>query len=129
MPRYLRPETHRARELRRTATPAEQVLWELIRSRRIAGAKFRRQQPLGRYIADFYCHEARLVVEADGAPHFPAPPHQLARDALLGACGIEVLRFENCDILQQPDAVVDTIHRVLLDRLPPPLPPGEGAGG
>ena len=127
--RYLREETLRARQLRRTPTAAEQALWELLRSRRVGGAKFRRQQPLGRYIADFYCYEASLVVEADGAPHFPPPPAQLVRDALLRVCGLQVLRFENSEILERPEAVVAAIERAIVERRTPPLPPGEGAGG
>ena len=110
MTRYVQPETHRARQLRRASTPAEALLWDRLRSRRLMGAKFRRQQPIGPDIADFYCHEALLVVEADGAPHFSPPPAQQARDAFLRMWHICVLRFENCAILDDPDAVISTIE-------------------
>lgn len=129
MTRLLKPETYRARELRRASTPAESALWERLRSRRMAGFKFRRQQPLGPYIADFYCEEARLVIEADGAPHFPPPPAQVARDAFLQACGIRVLRFENCVILGHLDSVIAELQLALEAQFLPPLPPGEGVGG
>ncbi|MCH8831601.1 MAG: DUF559 domain-containing protein [Chloroflexi bacterium] len=63
----------RARRLRTNSTGAEVVLWAVLRNRKLEGAKFRRQHPLGRYIADFYCHEALLVVELDGSVHDDAP--------------------------------------------------------
>ena len=63
-PRYV---VDLARQLRKDQTTAEQLLWACLRDRRIAGAKFRRQHPLGRYIADFYCHEANLVIELEGS--------------------------------------------------------------
>lgn len=129
MTRLLRPSTYRARELRRAATLAERRLWSLLRGRRLAGAKFRRQQPLEPYIVDFFCEEAGLVIEADGAPHFPAPPAQLARDALLRAAGLLVLRFENDDILHDTDRVLDRIRHAVRQRRTPPLLPGEGDGG
>ncbi len=129
MPRLLRSSTYRARALRRAATPAGRRLWALVRGRRLDGAKFSRQQPLGRYIVDFFCEEAGLVIEADGAPHFPAPPAQLVRDALLRAAGLMVLRFENDDIIHDTDRVLERIRRALRERLAPPLPSGEGVGG
>jgi very-short-patch-repair endonuclease len=69
--KLLRHPTFRARALRRSVTAAEQALWNLLRNRRLDGAKFRRQKPLGPFIVDFYCEAAKLVIEADGAGHFP----------------------------------------------------------
>ena len=130
MTRLRRPETFRARELRRAATPAEIALWQRLRSRKLSGWKFRRQQPLGPYFADFYCEEAGLVVEADGAHHFPPSPKQIVRDDCLRLCGVDVLRFENREILEDIERVLETIRLALATRAaPPPLPPGEGAGG
>jgi len=60
-----------ARELREKQTPAEALLWQLLRNRRLLGFKFRRQHQFGDYIADFYCHEARLIIECDGSVHNP----------------------------------------------------------
>src|SRR5260370_20311655 len=60
-----------ARELRERQTPAEALLWQLLRNRRLLGFKFRRQHQFGDYIADFYCHEARMVIECDGSAHDP----------------------------------------------------------
>jgi very-short-patch-repair endonuclease len=125
MPRLLRPATFRARALRRASTPAEQALWTLLRGRRLDGAKFRRQQPLGPYFADFFCEQARLVVEADGAHHFPAPPSDVARDAYFQACGLTVLRLPNHDILAHPEHVLARIRALL----PAPLSLRERGGG
>ena len=127
MARLLRAETHRARALRRAATPAERALWELLRNRRLRGAKFRRQQPIGPYIADFFCEEARLVVEADGAPHFPTPPRDLARDGWLRSMGFTVLRFPNREILDEPEHVLQRIRPWLAGT--PPLSPRERGRG
>jgi very-short-patch-repair endonuclease len=101
------------------------VLWELLRGRRLHGAKFRRQQPIGPYIVDFYCEEARLVVEADGAPHVPRPAHDVLRDRWLETMGLTVLRFFNQEILMHPDRVLERLHERLRSL---PLPPGEGRG-
>lgn len=113
MGRLLCQATFRARALRRRATAAERVLWKLLRDRRLDGAKFRRQQPMGPFIVDFYCEEAKLVIEADGAGHFPTPPRDVSRDRLLGAVGIRVLRFENSQILHDPDHVLSVIRTAL----------------
>ena len=73
----------RAREFRKKQTTAEALLWELLRNRQFLGFKFRRQHQFGDYIADFYCHEARLVIECDGEAHAPneAWHHDQERDA------------------------------------------------
>jgi adenine-specific DNA-methyltransferase len=99
-------------------------LWELLRRRQVGGAKFRRQQPLGPVIVDFYCEQARLVVEADGAQHRPPPADDIDRDAFFESAGLRVLRFSNEEILQRPDSVVARIRDALL-----PSPLGRGAGG
>src|SRR5438876_8061874 len=71
--------TERARRLRNQATDAERALWRLLRGRHLHGAKFRRQQPYGPYVLDFYCHEHRLAIEADGGQHLDSG--QAARDS------------------------------------------------
>ena len=111
--RLLRHPTFRARALRRSATAAERVLWKLLRNRQFDGAKFRRQQPLGPFIVDFYCEEARLVIEADAAAHFPRPPSDVERDRFLHALGISVLRIENRQILDNTEQVICLIRRAL----------------
>ena len=113
MSRLVRPQTTRARALRRASTPAETILWRLLRGRRLAGAKFRRQHPLGPYVVDFFCEEARLVVEADGRHHVGAPEHDIVRDRWFLAAGIIVLRFWNQQILDEPEAVLRRIRAAL----------------
>jgi very-short-patch-repair endonuclease len=89
--------TARARQLRDALTPAERILWAQLRNRRLKGLKFRRQVPLGPFVADFYCADLRLVVEADGSQHANCPSDK-ARDAWMVRRGFTVLRFWNNDI-------------------------------
>ena len=84
-------------------------MWELLRGRRLSGAKFRRQHPIGPFVADFFCAEARLVVEADGAPHRRDRARDDARSHWLESLGLTVLRFFNRDILEHPE---DVLHRI-----------------
>ena len=109
----LKASTYRARSLRRRATLAETLLWRLLRGRQLCGAKFRRQQPIGPYFADFYCDEAALVIELDGAHHFPPPPRDIERDAFMQACGLTVLRFENRVLVDSPERVLVRIKAAL----------------
>ena len=113
MSRLLRPLTYRARALRRAETAAERELWRSLRGRKLEGAKFRRQQPLGPFVVDFFCDEARLVIEANGAPHFPSPPRDRTRDRWLAIAGLTVLRFENCQILEHTAAGLDHIRQAI----------------
>ncbi|MCC7017487.1 MAG: endonuclease domain-containing protein [Rhodospirillales bacterium] len=101
-----------ARLLRRDATEAEKVLWRLLRNRSLVGAKFRRQCPIGRFVADFACLERRLVVEADGGQH-AASKTDTARTAWLESRGFRVLRFWNRDILENPEGVAAAILETL----------------
>ena len=103
----------RARRLRRDLTDAERKLWFLLRNRRIAGIKFRRQCPIGPYIADFAAIEALLIVEADGGQHASREPYDLRRTAWLNARGFRVLRFWNNDVLTNPEGVVEAIQRLI----------------
>ena len=105
--------TYRARALRRAETPAERELWRWLRGRKLEGAKFRRQQPLGPFVVDFFCEDARLVVEADGASHYPTPLRDRTRDLWLAAAGLTILRFENCEILNGTAAVLARIRQAL----------------
>jgi type I restriction enzyme R subunit len=113
------------RELRAEQTSAEGLLWELIRNRRLLGFKFRRQHQLGDYVADFYCHEAQLVIECDGPVHQPNEQwhHDQNRDAYMLAQGLRVLRFTNEQVLNDTERVLDEIAAFL------PAPSGRGAGG
>lgn len=120
----------RCRELRHNATDAEQLLWGLLRGRRLGRAKFRRQHPLGRFVLDFYCHETLLAIELDGGGH--AEPGQARYDTdrtqALQAEGVRVLRFWNPEVLQDPEVVLEVILRTVtaVPSPPAPLPEGEG---
>lgn len=101
-------------------TDAERRLWSRLRSRDLGGVKFRRQVPIGRYVADFACVAAMLVVELDGGQHEPGGG--AARTSELQRLGWRVLRFWNDAVLRDTDAVLTRILAALN-----PLPPGEGA--
>jgi very-short-patch-repair endonuclease len=100
-----------ARQFRRNMTPAERALWEMLRARRLDGLKFRRQQAAQGFIVDFYCNAYMLAVEADGEVHRDRMEEDRKRDAVLGEKGVSVLRFENGQILQTPDAVRESIRK------------------
>ena len=102
-----------ARTLRRNQTKLERKLWHILRSRRFHTHKFRRQQPIGPYIADFVCFERRLVIELDGSQHVAQAPYDANRDAFLRSRGFNVLRFCNCDVFSHPESVVETIFEAL----------------
>lgn len=97
-------KTAQAKTLRRNATDAEKKLWSLLRDRRLQGWKFRRQVPLGPYVVDFYCSEAKLVVEADGGQHADSASDQV-RTKWLNQNGYRVKRFWNNEILSNPEGV------------------------
>jgi len=102
-----------AQDLRNNATEPERVLWNRLRRRQLGGFKFRRQHPIGRYICDFVCLEAAVVVELDGVQHVTDAPYDANRDAYLRSAGYRTLRFWNGDVLFQTDSVVETIYEAL----------------
>lgn len=110
--------------MRRRETAPERILWQALRHRGLAGLKFRRQHPFGRYILDFYCRSIRLAVELDGMHHFS--PEQRMYDALrtlyLESSGIRVIRFANARVLMDLPGVLQNI------LMATPLPRGEGQG-
>ena len=99
----------RARELRASMTPAEVVLWQRLRGKQLGGFKFRRQEPLGNFIADFFCVEAHLIIELDGSSHEGRAEADARRDEVLRAEGYFVLRFSNDEITQNLLGVLETI--------------------
>lgn len=125
-----RRRTLLARSLRSASTDAERSLWFRLRAGRLLGAKFRRQHPVGPYVADFACIEAGLIVELDGSQHLD--PLQARRDAersrYLASRGYSVLRFWNNDVLRRMDAVVERIVRALSPALSPGPSPARGRG-
>ncbi len=122
---------NRAKDLRRNMTDAEQALWRILRNRQFAHTKFRRQVPIGPYIADFACYDARLIVEADGGQHSESAG-DTKRDAWFASEGFRTLRFWNNDILKNPEGVAIAIGMALAEIEPltrplrgHPLPQGE----
>jgi len=101
--------TRNARELRKNLTDAERRLWQQLKRRQIATVKFRRQQPMGPFIADFVCFERRVIVEVDGGQHAEHVPCDEQRTCWLEAQGYSVLRFWNNDVLANTEAVVQAI--------------------
>jgi len=101
----------RCRELRREATPAEQALWKLLRSRSLEGLKFRRQHQIGACIIDFYCTAHRLGIEVDGSQHRSARGRDFdaARTEYLKSLGVRIIRFTNAEARQNPGLVVRRI--------------------
>jgi very-short-patch-repair endonuclease len=102
-----------ARRLRATATNAEDILWRHLRRSPVLGTHFRRQVPIGRYVADFACLAARLVVEVDGSQHAEGPVAETDKERTrwLEAERYHVLRFWNNDITQNIGGVLESIHR------------------
>ena len=102
----------RAKNLRREMSEAEQRLWYHLRAGRLNGCKFRRQQPIGHYIADFVCVSPKLIIEADGSQHAEQAAYDQKRTELFNALGFTVLRFWNHEILSQTENVLAEILRV-----------------
>jgi len=105
-----------AKQMRRNPTSNEAGLWELLRRRQLNGLKFRRQAPIGRYVADFVCYQRRLIVEADGPQHEDNGAHDLVRDTWLRDQGFLVLRFPNEMIATNKDAVLNAIRQAADSR-------------
>ncbi len=104
----------RSRDLRRLQTDAERKLWSYLRSRRLLGAKFRRQFPIDNFIVDFCCLEYGLIIEVDGGQHTDRQEDDKNRTEALVRLGYRVLRFWNRDVLARTDLVLNEIGRHLL---------------
>lgn len=104
-----------ARQNRNNPTPAEAALWEKLRANKIKGLKFRRQHPIGVFIVDFYCHQAKLAIEIDGAYHFDENQveYDQNRTALLQQVGVREIRFANKEVLENIDMVLESIIAAL----------------
>ena len=117
-PRSLRPETATARKLRKSMSLPEVLLWQRLKGQQV-GAKFRKQHPVGPYVADFYCSATRTIVEVDGEAHNRAdrPSRDIARDAFLIENGYRVLHIPAQDVLIDADAAADAIAALAANPL------------
>lgn len=111
-----------ARELRKNATDAERLLSHSLKSRQLDGFRFHRQAPLGDFIVDFLCPQARFIVELDGGQHTDRAMYDDARTIWLAEKGYRVLRFWNHEAIQNTDTVLAEIHRQLTKGFTPPQP-------
>ena len=114
------PSTNRARVLRHNTTEAEARLWSQLRNRQLDGFKFIRQQPVGRYYADFVCRERRLVIEVDGGQHAESETDKI-RDRELARLGYRTIRIWNIDVFANIEGVLLAIRQEL-DPAPHPNP-------
>jgi len=107
--RVTKEKLERAKELRREMTPAEKVLWQEVRAKKL-GVRFRRQQVIQGFIVDFYCHKAALVVEVDGDIHDLQQEEDARREKALSALGLRIVRFRNDEVVRNVSAVVRKIR-------------------
>ena len=114
---------HIARILRKRPTDAEKIIWKHLRGKRLEGFKFRRQEPIGNYVADFVCYKKRIVVELDGGQH--CSENDSNRDTWFEAHGFKVLRFWNNEVLKNMQGVWAVIRNHCLQH-PPLTPPIKG---
>lgn len=108
----------KAQSLRNNETKAEKILWEKLRSNQLKGHKFRRQHPISLFIADFYCHQLKLIIEVDGQYH--NAPEQIKKDdertQSLQDNGMKIIRFTNCEIENNIGKVITQIG-VIIDEI------------
>ena len=106
----------RAREMRRQPNDAEAMVWLTLRDRKLGGFKFRRQNALGNYIADFYCAEAKLIIELDGKTHDGKEDYDAERNAWMESQGLYVLRIPNLELDGALDQFLELVWRVCVER-------------
>jgi very-short-patch-repair endonuclease len=113
-----------ARKNREQNTEAEKVLWEALRLKKLDGFRFRNQHPIGKYIADFYCHSARLAIEVDGGYHLKKEQREYdaGKELDIESSGVKVLRFKNEDVLNELPKVLKIIRFHLPNTADPTHP-------
>lgn len=112
--------THKtAKHLRKNMTDTERKLWRHLRAKQLDTYRFRRQELIGTYVADFVCYESKLIVECDGGHHMDQIQQDHQRDEWFRSQGFKILRFWNNEVLTNIEGVLETIHKACL----PPSPP------
>ena len=111
----------KAHDLRMDMTIQEKILWQKLRNKKVLGFKFRRQHAIAQFIADFYCHKAKLVIEIDGGYHLDEAQKEYDQNRTdeLGNYGIKVLRFSNKEVELRIESVIQTIENYLQKITPP----------
>jgi very-short-patch-repair endonuclease len=109
-----------ARLLRENMTSSENLMWERLKGKKICGLRFRRQHPIDIFIADFYCHEARLVVEIDGEVHNQQKDYDIGRTAEMEKYDLLVIRFSNNEIITEIEEVVGKIEVTVREQIKSP---------
>lgn len=106
-------EFWKSKRLRKNETEAEKLLWDKLKNNQLGGFKFRRQHPISLYIADFYCHKLKLVIEIDGGYHYSKEqiPKDEERTKILEFNGVNVIRFSNNEVLSNIDNVLNEIKK------------------
>jgi len=119
MLRYKGHLKNRARHLRKNMTDSERVLWSRLRGKQLYAIQVYRQKPIGDYIVDFFIPKAKLVIEVDGSQHSASEnvARDQRRDAYMKSVGLQILRFNSNEVLEETDAVVDVIARAIQERL------------
>jgi very-short-patch-repair endonuclease len=119
--------TNIAKSFRKRPTEAERVLWRYLRGKGLEELKFKRQQPIGKYIVDFVCFDKRVVIEVDGGQHARNKGKDIERDKWLEGQGFKVLRFWDNEVLGNIEGVLEVIKEVFsISPSPYPLPSREG---
>jgi very-short-patch-repair endonuclease len=116
-----------AKGMRREMTEPEKRLWHQLRAKRFEGTKFRRQNVVGKYIADFYSRTAKLIIEVDGETHAFQQEYDLVRENYFRQLGFNVIRFTNADVMSNMDGVLTVVGQNLTPPLPTLSPEGERA--
>jgi len=120
--------TEVAKDLRKSMTDAESVLWQRMKAKQFGGLKFRRQEQIVRFIADFVCFERGIIIEADGGQHAIEREKDEERTQWLNSQGFTVLRFWNNDILTNIEGVMEAIRSACVAAPSPRPSPTEGRG-
>ncbi len=115
-----------SKTLRKRLTDAEKALWRHLRAKQLEGFKFRRQEPIGKYIVDFVCYERGIIIEIDGGQHSVEKEKDNERDGWFEGQGFKVLRFWNNEVLNNTQGVLEVIRDYCLSHPPQPLPSREG---
>ena len=103
-----------AERLRRDMTDTEKIIWDRVCKNQL-GVQIRRQHPIWKFIADFYCHEVKLIIEIDGGIHLRSEnkEYDISRDIILKEFKIEILRLNNDEVINEPDLVIEKIKRTI----------------